>query len=67
VRYFNATWRPRREALDGLLALNARVADWRTVGGIDADNILEERRRYRRLTEHAPQGVTLAAPPAPLA
>jgi tetratricopeptide (TPR) repeat protein len=66
VQYFNATWRPRREALDSLLAGNARVADWRTIGGIDADNILEERRRYRRLTEHLPAGIRLAPAPAPL-
>jgi tetratricopeptide (TPR) repeat protein len=65
LQYFNATWRPRREALDSLLALNARVADWRTIGGIDADNILEERRRYRRLTEHAPPGITLVPARAP--
>jgi hypothetical protein len=44
-----AEWRARREALDELFATRARVADWRRVGGIDADWILAERQRYARL------------------
>jgi hypothetical protein len=64
--YFNSAWSARREAIDALLATNSRVTDWRTLGGIDADSILEERRRYARVQAQAPPGVTLGAPAKPI-
>ena len=51
----------RRDALEALLASNPRITDWRTVGGIDADGILEERRRFAGVRDALPAGVTLDA------
>jgi hypothetical protein len=62
--YFNGVWSTRREALEALLASNTRVDDWRVLGGIDADSILEERRRYALVLAQAPPGVSLTAPRA---
>jgi len=59
AEYFNGTWGTRRDALEVLLASNARAGDWRTLGGIDADSILEERRRYALVAAQLPPGVTL--------
>ena len=50
----DTAWRARREALEDLFAPHARVTDWRTVGGIDADSILAERRRYAQLCAQLP-------------
>ncbi len=57
--YFNARWSARRDALEALLASNTRAVDWRSLGGIDADSILEERRRYAWVAAQLPQGMTL--------
>jgi hypothetical protein len=62
ARYFNGTWSTRRAAVDALLGTLARAADWRAVAGIDADSILEERRRYARVGATLPAGVTLTPP-----
>lgn len=59
AEYFNGFWSTRRDALDALLAANSRPTDWRTLGGIDADSILEERRRYALVTAQLPPGITL--------
>jgi hypothetical protein len=64
LAYFDSAWSARRDALEALLASNPRVSDWRTVGGIDADSILEERRRFARVRDTLPSGVTLDAAPA---
>jgi hypothetical protein len=64
AQYFNSVWSARRDAIDALLARSFRVADWRAVGGVDADSIFEERRRYARVCATLPAGVTLAAPPS---
>ncbi len=61
AEYFNAMWSTRRDALEALLASNNRAGDWRTLGGIDADSILEERRRYALVVAQLPPGVTLGA------
>jgi hypothetical protein len=61
AEYFNGLWSTRRDALDALLAANTGASDWRTLGGIDADSILEERRRYAQVCAQLPPGVTLAA------
>jgi hypothetical protein len=63
AQFFNAVWRTRRAALEALLAADARVADWRAVGGLDADSIFEERRLYERVKQALPPGVTLADRP----
>jgi hypothetical protein len=63
AEYFNAVWSTRRDALDALLGADSRVTDWRTVGGIDADSILEERRRYAQVCARVPPGVALGKSP----
>lgn len=63
-QFFNGPWSARRDALDTLLALNPRTADWRSMSGIDADAILEERARWARVKDTLPRGVCLSpAPP----
>jgi hypothetical protein len=62
VQYLVNVWGARRDALDALLAANSRVSDWRTIGGIDADSILAERRAYGRVCALLPAGFML--PPA---
>ncbi|HXY76365.1 MAG TPA: hypothetical protein VEH54_05605 [Steroidobacteraceae bacterium] len=59
--FFNE-WRTRRDAIEALLATNSRTADWRAIGGIDADSILEERARYARVRAALPEGVELDSP-----
>jgi hypothetical protein len=63
AEYFNGVWNTRRDALDALLATNSRATDWRTFGGIDADSILEERRRYAQVCAQVPPGVALGTRP----
>jgi len=59
--FFNGVWSTRRDALDALLSTDSRATDWRTFGGIDADSILEERRRYAQVCAQVPPGVILGA------
>jgi hypothetical protein len=61
AEYFNGAWNTRREALDALLSSNSRASDWRSFAGIDADSILEERRRYAQVRAQVPAGATLAS------
>jgi hypothetical protein len=63
AEFFNGVWSTRRDALDALLSTDVRATDWRTFGGIDADSILEERRRYAQVCAQAPPGVLLGARP----
>ena len=63
AQYFDGPWASRRDALDALLASNNRPAEWRLIGGIDADSILEERARYARIGKTLPAGASLASPP----
>jgi hypothetical protein len=61
ARYFDGVWSARRDAIDARLAEELRPAQWRIVAGIDADSILEERRRFARVRATLPPGVALAA------
>lgn len=63
AEYFNGVWSTRRDALDARLSTNLRAADWRSFGGIDADSILEERRRYAQVSSQLPPGVVLGTSP----
>jgi hypothetical protein len=63
VRLLAGPWQARREAVEEQLAANPRIADWRAVGGLTADSILEERRRYARVRPLLPAGA--AALPDP--
>src|SRR5207237_759795 len=58
VQFFNTVWSARRDAIEALLARHAHIGDWRLVGGIDADSILEERRRYQRVSATLPPGAS---------
>ncbi len=59
ARFFNSSWAPRRAALEAALAEHSSVADWRAVCAIDADSILDERRRFARVTAQLPAEVEL--------
>ncbi len=61
-QFFSSVWSARRDAIDEQLARQASTADWRLAGGIDADSILEERRRYARVARMLPAGESLAPP-----
>lgn len=54
AQFVGTVWERRRDAIDALLASNTRPADWRAVAGIDADSILEERRRFERVNAASP-------------
>lgn len=59
ARFFNSAWAPRRGALEDVLVRQLSVTDWRAVSAIDADSILEERKRYARLAAELPAGIGL--------
>ncbi len=61
ARFFAGPWTGRREAIERVLSSNPRVADWRAIGGMDADSILEERRRYARVRQCLPPGTAAPA------
>lgn len=64
ARFFNSAWAPRRAALEDALARHLSVADWRAVCAIDADSILDERKRYARLAAELPAGIGLRRAPS---
>ncbi|HEY7887111.1 MAG TPA: hypothetical protein VIC29_02665 [Steroidobacteraceae bacterium] len=65
ARFFNSAWAARRAALAGALAEHLGVADWRAVCAIDADSMLDERKRFERVLAQRPAGVELRrTPPA---
>ena len=64
ARFFNSAWTPRRVALERELAEHFSVADWRAMCAIDADSILDERRRFARVTAELPAGLELRPAPA---
>jgi hypothetical protein len=61
AQFFHRVWSARRDALEAGLGAEGRVGDWRALGGIDADTILEERARYARVRGLAPAHVALSA------
>jgi hypothetical protein len=48
AQFMAGEWDSRRERLEALLAHESRAATWRTMAGIDADTVLEERACYAR-------------------
>lgn len=60
MQFLEGPWWARRDALEGLLAEDSRATDWRTLSGIDADSILEERARHARVLALAPPGTLMA-------
>lgn len=63
-RFFESVWVPRRAALEGALSEHFGVADLRAVCAIDADSILDERRRYARVVAQLPAAMELRRAPA---
>ncbi len=63
AQFFESSWRPRRAALDALIARLPTVSELRAVYGIDADSILEERARFARIAAALPASSLLPAPP----
>lgn len=68
ARFFNSAWTQRRAALERALGARLSVADWRAAAAIDADSMLDERRRYGRVAAELPPGIELrpAGAPEPL-
>jgi hypothetical protein len=66
VQFLGGPWSTRRDALEALLANDTRPLDWRLIGGIDADGILEERAHFARVAALLPAGASLG-PPSPRA
>ena len=60
-QFFAGAWNARRDALDKLFSQQATVSDWRTISGIDADSIFDERSRYARVRATLPAGIELPA------
>jgi hypothetical protein len=63
ARFFNSAWAARRAALEDALVAHLGVADWRAVCRIDADAMLEERKRYTRVVAQSPAGIELRGTP----
>ena len=64
ARFFNSAWVPRRAALEAALPEHLSMEEWRAVAGLDADSILDERRRYARIVALLPAGIELRQPAA---
>jgi hypothetical protein len=64
ARFFNSAWTARRATLEGALAEHLGIADWRAVCAIDADSILDERKRFARVVAQAPEGIELRGTPS---
>jgi hypothetical protein len=54
LHFFNGPWSLRRDELDRLLEAHTKVTDWRTVSGIDADSMVDERNRWARVKATMP-------------
>jgi hypothetical protein len=62
ARFIAGAWSARRAALQDALAASGHTGPWREVSGLDADTVLEERRRFAHVRASAPPGVALAPP-----
>jgi hypothetical protein len=49
LQLFQRHWQTRVAAVNDLLERNPPVTEWRAVGRVDADSVLEERERYGRV------------------
>lgn len=66
ARFFNSAWTQRRAALERALGGHLSVADWRAAAAIDADSMLDERRRYACVAAELPPGIELTASREPV-
>jgi hypothetical protein len=62
LQLFQHHWRHRMDAINGLLERNPLIGEWRAVGRVDADSVLEERHRYGRVQTTRAAGTP---PPTP--
>lgn len=56
-QFFDCAWTPRRAALEQALMQHLGIEEWRAIGAIDADSILEERERHARVIAQLPPGL----------
>jgi len=61
LRFFSDAWSVRRDEVARLFERQAKITDWRTVSGIDADSIVDERGRYARVKATLPAGVEISS------
>ena len=61
LHLFSSAWSARRDEIDRLFERQAKVTDWRTVSGIDADSIVDERARYARVKAMLPAAASTSA------
>jgi hypothetical protein len=66
-QFFDSAWAPRRAALEQALEQHLSVEEWRAIGAIDADSILEERERHARLIAQLPAALPARAAGGPAA
>lgn len=59
AQFFTGDWAAQREAVDEIFGRTATVAEWRSMAGLDATSILDERNRFARVQAAAPPGIVL--------
>jgi hypothetical protein len=58
LQLFQRHWQTRVAAVNDLLERNPLVTEWRSVGRVDADSVLEERERYGRVRATRPSSIS---------
>ena len=61
LSFFSGDWVTRRNEIDRLFQIQAKVTDWRTVSAIDADSIVDERARWARVKATTPTDSELSS------
>ena len=61
LNFFSRAWVTRRDEIDRLFQIQAKVTDWRTVSAIDADSIVAERARWARVEATMPTAPELSS------
>jgi hypothetical protein len=61
LNFFSRDWVARRNEIDRLFPIQAKVTDWRTVSAIDADSIVDERARWARVKATMPSDTELSS------
>jgi hypothetical protein len=61
LNFFSHAWVARRNEIDRLFQIQAKVTDWRTVSAIDADSIVDERARWARVKATLPADTELSS------
>jgi hypothetical protein len=61
LNFFSRAWVTRRDEIERLFQIQAKVTDWRTVSAIDADSIVDERARWARVRATMPADTELSS------